>query len=84
MAEEAGELETAAAWVDKGYSVAHSLAGWWPMIAGAAGFFMPRKRGGWVKSVGRIWSLWRLGKQFAPIWRRFGHQGQRPGGSVED
>jgi hypothetical protein len=71
MASELAELSTAATWVESGYSLVQSLRSLWPVLAGAAGLFVARKRGGWLQTLGKAWSLWGLAKRVAVLWRRY-------------
>jgi hypothetical protein len=64
-------LETAATWVDRGYSLAMAVRNLWPMIAGVAGFLIARKRGGVFSQVARILSLWRLLRKLQGLWDYF-------------
>ncbi len=71
LAEETAELQVAAGWIERGVGFVQSLQAWWPLVAAGAGFFMARKRGGWLQLFGKAWSIWRVVKQFEPLWRQF-------------
>jgi hypothetical protein len=68
VAGELARLHTAAAWLDRGHALVQSTRYLWPFIAGAAGFFVTRKRRGVLGTVTRILSWWRLGKRLVGLW----------------
>jgi hypothetical protein len=76
---ELANLRGPVAWAQNGYALIQATRPYWPVIAGAAGFFVARRRGGWFRAAGKLWSLWRLGKRFAVFGRRFGQQGGQRG-----
>jgi len=57
-------------WVERGLSIARGTRTYWPLIAGAAGFLATRKKGGWVRSLGKLWSVWRLARKLMGSWKR--------------
>ena len=71
FANESAEIKAAAAWVDTSYTLVQSLRAWWPLAAAGAGLFVARKRGSWLRLIGKAWSLWRIAKKVEPLWRRF-------------
>lgn len=71
VAMELNELERAAAWVEKGYSVAASLRTWWPVAAAGAGVFLGMGRGGLLAKLGKVWSLWRIARKGLGLWRQY-------------
>jgi hypothetical protein len=71
IAAEVAALENAAGWVDRSYSLLQNLRSWWPLAAAAAGLMLGRSRGGLLKKIGKVWSLWKLVKKATSIWRQF-------------
>ncbi len=71
LAADAARLQAAAAWVDTGYSLAQSLRTYWPLFAAAAGFVIARRRGGWMRSLGKLWSVWKVARKLKPVWHLF-------------
>src|SRR5262245_56220928 len=68
---ELSELQRAYSWVDTGYSLFFSLRSWWPVAAGALGLFIGSKRGGFLRKLGKVWSLWRVAKQGLQLWGQY-------------
>jgi len=64
-------LETAAYWVEKGFSLVQSLRSWWPVAAAGLGLFLGRKGGRSLKRLGKLWSLWRVFRQAMSLWRQY-------------
>ena len=56
-------------WVERGYSVLQSVRSYWPLLVGAAGFLVARKKGGWVRSLGRLFSMWRVARRLVRLWQ---------------
>jgi hypothetical protein len=69
MAGEWGNLQTAAAWVESGYSLFGLLRCYWPLLTVAAGFLFARKRRPRFGFLGKIWSAWRLARKLVHLWR---------------
>jgi hypothetical protein len=69
FAGELANLRPTVAWMERGYSVFHSLRSVWPWLAAAGGVLVARKGGGLFRSLGKAWSVWRLGKKLAGLWR---------------
>jgi len=70
MSAELDNLRPTAAWVERGYSLVHTLRSVWPLVATAAGLLVATKGGSIFRSAGKIWSLWRIGRKFIGLWRR--------------
>jgi hypothetical protein len=68
---EVARLEPAVALVDRGLALARSVRHFWPILAGAAGFFLARKRRSAVGTLSRVVSWWRLGKKLVGFWRAY-------------
>ncbi len=80
----AGDLDrfqAAAAWLDTGFSVVQSLRAYWPLFAAGAGFLATRKRRGWLRSLGKLWTLWKVARRFWPLWRLFSSTPSAPASS---
>jgi hypothetical protein len=69
--DQVSNLQRACSWVDTGYAVLRSLRSWWPVAAGAAGLFIGRGQGGFLKKTAKLWSFWRLARQGLELWQRF-------------
>ncbi len=78
VAEDITRLEPLFGWADRGYSVARSVITAWPLLAGAAGFLIARKRRGTVSTLTRILSWWKLGRKAYGLWRAFSSRSSRP------
>jgi len=70
MARELTNLGGVVAWGEKGYAVARTIQGWWPMLGVLGGFLITRKKGSFFKLIAKGWSWWQIGRRVAPIWRR--------------
>ena len=81
LAADAAGLQAAAAWVDTGYSVFQSVRGYWPLFAAGAGFFVARKRGGLLRSLGKLWTVWKVARRLVPLWRSVSAEKGRHHGS---
>ena len=55
-------LESSAAWVEKGYTVARSIRSLWPILAGVAGLVVAKKGGSWLRKLGKAWSFFRIAR----------------------
>ena len=71
IAREVEALRSAAAWADRGYSMARSVRSLWPALTLLGGIFAARKGGFLLRTLGKGWSLWQLGKRLEPVWRRW-------------
>ncbi|MDE3067618.1 MAG: hypothetical protein KGJ60_08710 [Verrucomicrobiota bacterium] len=62
LMEQLQNLESAAAWVERGLGLARSLRGWWPVLAPVAGFLFARRRRRLLDLLWRCWRWLRAGK----------------------
>lgn len=70
MARELRNLGGVVAWGEKGYSVARTLQGWWPVVGLVGGLLVTRGRGGLFRLIAKGWSWWQIGRRIAPMWRQ--------------
>ncbi|HWX18264.1 MAG TPA: YqjK family protein [Candidatus Binatia bacterium] len=71
IAGDLSNLQPALAWVERGYSIFQSLRSFWPLVAGAIGFLVARKKGTWFRSAGKAWAYSRLIKKALNLWRSY-------------
>jgi hypothetical protein len=71
LAGDVTNLASTMEWAERGYSAIHSLRSVWPMVLVGAGFLFSQKRGGWLGSLGRIWSFWKIARKAFTIFREF-------------
>ena len=71
LSSEIDALRPTVVWVERGYTVLHSVRSVWPMAATAAGFLFARKGGSILRNTGRILSVYRLGRQLFGLWRTY-------------
>jgi hypothetical protein len=75
LAIEVGNVCASLTWVARVYEIMRSLRSVWPVAATVAGFVVVRK-GGWFRSLGKLWSLWRAGQQALTLWRSRAARGE--------
>jgi hypothetical protein len=78
VAEDIDHLEPLFGWVDRGYAVARSVIRAWPLVAGAAGFLIARKRRGPASTLTRILSWWKMGLKAYGLWKAFSSRSPGP------
>jgi len=61
-------LKATAQRTERVVSFALSLRALWPVIAGAVGLWLGRRRGGLARKAGKIWSWWKIGKRIMSLW----------------
>ena len=70
IAVEVEHLRAATAWVERAMSAARSVLAAWPVLAPVAGFVIARKGRSLLRTVGKGWSWWRIGRRLAGLWLR--------------
>jgi hypothetical protein len=70
LAAEIANLSSATVWVERGYATVRTLRSVWPWLAAGAGFFVARKKTGWLGTAGKLWSVWRVARKAASLWRK--------------
>jgi hypothetical protein len=80
IATDLANLQPAVAWVERGYSVFQSVRSFWPLLAVLLGFLVTRKKGPWLRSLGKAWTYSRLIKKVVNLWQSYaGRETKREG-----
>ena len=68
---EIGQFRAATVWIKTDCSLLQSVRVCWPLVVAGAGFLIARKRGGLLRSLVRIWSVWDMAKKLVLGWQQF-------------
>ena len=69
IVEDFESLKSWSTWIETGYALAQSWRKFWPLAATLAGLTLGRKKGGWMSRVGKLVSLWQLGRKVSRLFR---------------
>ena len=62
FARDFSDLQSSTIWVERGYSWLRSGRALWPLLAGAAGFALAYRKGGWIGVAQKLVSAFQLAR----------------------